>query len=91
MIKTFRCRDTEELFETGRSRRFQAIIRTAMRKLILLDEASTLHDLKLPGNKLEALKDDRRGQHSIRVNDQYRVCFRWVDGHACDVAIEDYH
>ncbi len=66
--------------------------RVARRKLLLLNQAQNLNDLRVPyGNRLEALKDDRAGQHSIRVNDQWRLCFRWQDGDAYDVAIVDYH
>ena len=69
-----------------------AIERPAQRKLTALDEAETLRDLAaLPGNHLEVLKGDRQGQHSIRINDQYRICFAWDDGHATDVEIVDYH
>ena len=91
MIKSFRCRDTEALANDQPVRRFQAIERAARRKLEMLASASRLQDLKIPpGNKLEALKGDRKGQHSIRVNDQWRICFRWDDG-AEDVEIIDYH
>ena len=72
--------------------RFKAIERSAQRKLDMLDAAPDLRTLvTLPGNGLEALKGDRKRQHSIRVNAQWRVCFRWHDGHACDVEIVDYH
>ena len=91
MIKSFRCRDTEALANDQPVRRFQAIERAERRKLEMLASASRLQDLKIPpGNKLEALKGDRKGQHSIRVNDQWRICFRWDDG-AEDVEIIDYH
>jgi proteic killer suppression protein len=92
MIKSFRCDDTESLFLNVTVRRFQAIQNAARRKLKLLNAAHRLDDLKAPpGNRLEALKGDRRGQYSIRVNDQWRVCFRWRDGAAYDVEIVDYH
>ena len=92
MIQGFRCRDTRALFETGRSRRFAAIAKVATRKLALLDAAETLEFLTAPpGNRLEALQGERRGQHSIRVNDQYRICFRWTDTGPADVEIVDYH
>lgn len=92
MIKTFRCRDTQGLFETGKSRRFSGVASVAQRKLTLLDAANTLEALRAPpGNRLEALKGDRVGCHSIRINDQYRVCFRWTDGGPADVEIVDYH
>jgi proteic killer suppression protein len=73
-------------------RRFQSIERQARRKLLYLNSVLTLRDLlQPPGNKLEALKGNRRGQHSIRINDQWRICFRWRDGNAFDVEIVDYH
>lgn len=71
--------------------RFQSIEKVALRKLIQLDSAAKLSDLRLPGNRLEALKGDRLGQHSIRINDQYRICFVWRHGDAYDVEIIDYH
>lgn len=75
-----------------RVRRFVNIEKPARRKLEYLDAATVLEDLRVPpGNRLEALKGDRSGQHSIRVNDQFRICFRWVNGDACDVEICDYH
>ena len=76
--------------ESG-SRRFQAIGKTAIRKLFQLHAARTLHDLRAPGNSLEALKGDRAGQHSIRINGRYRLCFIWKDGDAYRVEIADYH
>jgi len=80
------------LFRGQPSRRFQGIARVAQRKLHQLDAAAELRDLTVfPGNRLEALKGDRHGQHSIRVNDQYRVCFLWRDGDAYAVEIVDYH
>ena len=92
MIKSFRSDDTEALFNDRLVARFRAIERPARRKLLYLSQARTLRDLLVPpGNKLEALKGDRKGQHSIRVNDQWRICFRWVEGHAYDVEIVDYH
>lgn len=92
MIKSFRCPDTRTLFETGKSRRFSGIAQVATRKLAQLDAAETLDFLHAPpGNRLEALKADRAGQYSIRVNDQYRVCFRWTSGGPEDVEIVDYH
>ncbi|MGH9507454.1 MAG: type II toxin-antitoxin system RelE/ParE family toxin [Terriglobales bacterium] len=92
MIQSFRCSQTERLFRGRRVRRFEAIERVAQRKLAMLDAAHRLDDLKAPpGNRLEALSGDRNGQHSIRVNDQWRVCFVWRDGHAWDVEIVDYH
>jgi len=91
MIKTFRCAETESLFNGVRVRRFVNIESVARRKLELVAAAKKLEDLRSPpGNRLEALKGDRAGQHSIRVNDQFRVCFRWNDG-AENVEIVDYH
>lgn len=91
MIKSFRDRDTERLFNDIAVRRFGAIERIARRKLQLLDTATRIDDLRVPpGNRLEALRGDRAGQHSIRINDQWRICFRW-DGDAQDVEIVDYH
>lgn len=92
MIRTFRCRDSEALFNRQRVKRFVNIETVARRKLILLHAAAALAFLKVPpGNRLEALKGDRSGQYSIRINDQIRLCFRWVDGNAEDVEIVDYH
>lgn len=92
MIKSFRCADTQTLFETGKCRRFSAITSVATRKLAQLDAAETLDFLRAPpGNRLEALKGDRSGQHSIRINDQFRLCFRWTASGAEDVEIVDYH
>jgi proteic killer suppression protein len=92
MIKGFRCKDTQALFETGKTRRFSAIKAAAERKLIVLQAATKLDDLKSPpGNRLEALNGDREGQHSIRINRQWRVCFRWTADGPEDVEIVDYH
>lgn len=92
MIASFRDDDTRALFEDRAVKRFQAIERVARRKLLLLHAARAVQDLRVPpGNRLEALKGDRAGQFSIRVNDQWRVCFRWQDGDAHDVEIVDYH
>jgi toxin HigB-1 len=92
VIRSFADRDTHRLFEDERVRRFQAIERQARRKLLLLDAASSLDDLRVPpGNHLEALSGDRVGQSSIRINKQWRICFRWHNGDACDVEIVDYH
>ena len=92
MIRSFRCRDTERLFNDERTRRFHSVEDVARRKLLWLDAATRLDDLRAPpGNRLEALKGDRRGRHSIRINDQWRICFRWEDGDAFDVEIVDYH
>ena len=92
MIRSFRCRDTERLHAGHRVRRFVAIEAAARRKLLILEAAAArLDDLRVPpGNRPGALKGDRAGQHSIRVNDQWRVCFRWSDAGADDVEIVDY-
>ena len=93
MIVSFSDPDTKLLWETGKSRRIPANIRrSAWKKLAILNAAIELDNLKVPpGNRLEVLTKDRKGQHSIRVNDQYRVCFRWSEGNAHDVEIVDYH
>ncbi|PKM43823.1 MAG: excinuclease ABC subunit A [Gammaproteobacteria bacterium HGW-Gammaproteobacteria-1] len=92
MIKSFRCKDTQALYEGGSPRRFRAWQAQAERKLQMLDSAAALDDLKSPpGNRLEKLAGDRAGQYSIRINDQWRVCFHWQDGDAHDVEIVDYH
>ena len=92
MIRSFRCAETQVLFEGGRSRRFGNLRRIIERKLGMLDAAVELKDLlSPPGNNLEPLKGDRVGQHSIRVNDQFRVCFRWTSEGPEDVEIVDYH
>ena len=92
MIRSFRCDVTQRLFHREPVRRFKAIERQALRKLDMLDAAPDLRSLSsLPGNQLEPLKGDRKGQHSIRVNDRWRICFAWRDGHAYDVEIVDYH
>ncbi len=92
MIQSFKDEDARELFETGSSKCWAAIRVVARRKLDQIEAAINLSDLRVPpGNRLEALKGDRAGQHSIRINDQYRICFVWkVDG-AHDVEIADYH
>ena len=92
MIRSFRCVETQALFETGKSKRFGAILKVATRKLTLLEAAATLQFLSSPpGNHPEALKGDRKGQHSIRVNEQWRICFHWTDEGPEDVEIVDYH
>ena len=92
MIQTFRDRDTEAFFNGRRVRRFQSVAAQAERRLQILDSAPSLADLAgLPSNRLEALFGDRRGQHSIRINDQWRVCFVWREDGAHDVEIVDYH
>ncbi len=92
MIRSFKCADTEALFTTGKSRRFANIRSVAERKLTQLHAAATLDSLRAPpGNRLEALTGDRQGQHSIRINDQWRLCFVWSDEGLLDVEIVDYH
>jgi proteic killer suppression protein len=92
MIKSFRSDETRKLFEREFVRRFKSIERAALRRLQLVHVAHALLDLAAPGgNRLEALRGDRKGQHSIRINDQWRVCFVWRDGDAYDVEIVDYH
>lgn len=92
MIRSFRCSDTEALFNDRAAVRFRSFERVARRKLYYLHQARTLDDLKAPpGNRLETLKGNRKGQFSIRINDQWRLCFRWHEGDALDVEIADYH
>ena len=92
VVISFKCRDTEALARGQRVKRFVNIESVARRKLRQLEIATRLQDLRVPpGNRLEALKRDRLGQHSIRVNDQFRVCFRWTESGAENVEIVDYH
>jgi len=92
MIRSFKCKDTEALSQAQRVRRFLNIAKVARRKLRQLEIANRLEDLRVPpGNHLEALKGDRAGQYSIRINDQWRVCFHWTDEAAENVEIVDYH
>jgi len=92
MIKSFKCKDTEKLFSDIDVKKFRGISRKARIKLELLNATVSLEGLKVPpGNRLEALKGNRKGQYSIRVDSQWRVCFKWVDGNAYDVEIVDYH
>ena len=92
MIRSFRCVDTEALFATGKSRRFANIRNVSERKLTQLHAATTLDSLRAPpGNRLEALAGERQGQHSIRINDQWRLCFVWSEEGVSDVEIVDYH
>lgn len=91
-IQSFRSEETRRLFTSGRSRRFANIQTTAERRLALLDAAATLDFLRSPpGNRLEKLTGNRKGQHSIRINDQWRICFVWTDEGPVDVEIVDYH
>ena len=92
MIKTFKCRDTEAMFNGKRIVRFISVQSVAMRKLAILNVAGRIEDLRVPpGRRLEALKGKRQGQWSIRINDQWRICFRVEAGNAFDVEIVDYH
>jgi proteic killer suppression protein len=93
MIRSFRCKETERLWQGQSSRRFSPDIQDrALRKLRQLDAALTVADLRNPpSNRLETLKGDRKGQWSIRINEQWRICFRWTEGEASDIEIVDYH
>jgi proteic killer suppression protein len=92
MIKSFRSMETERLFAYEHSKRFASIERVALRKLLQLHAATELNILASPpGNRLETLSGDRVGQHSIRINDQWRICFKWRNGNCYDVEIVDYH
>jgi len=93
MIKSFRSRETEKIWNGIRSKRLpQSIQQIARRKLRMLNNARSLNDLRIPpANRLEALLGNRKGQHSIRINDQWRICFAWMDGDAVHVEIVDYH
>lgn len=91
-IQSFKCKDTRDFFEGNRCRRFVNIETVAMRKLAMLNRAAVLEDLRIPpNNRLEALQGDRQGQHSIRVNRQWRVCFIWTESGPKDVELVDYH
>jgi proteic killer suppression protein len=92
MIQSFKCKDTLALYEGKSPRRFKAFVAVAERKLSQLDAAQTLEFMKAPpGNHLEALKGDQKGQHSVRINDQWRICFVWTSTGPVDVEIVDYH
>jgi len=93
MIESFKCKETERVFRRLYSRKLPTSIQTlAFRKLRMLNRSSTVEDLHVPpGNRLEALTGKRKGQYSIRINDQWRICFVWRDGNAHDVEIVDYH
>jgi toxin HigB-1 len=92
LIRSFSDRDTEALFQRRHIRRFQSVASVALRKLVQIDSAEEVRDLAAPlANRLEALKGDRAGQYSVRINDQCRICFRWKQGDAFEVEIVDYH
>ena len=91
-IQSFKCKNTENLFEGGKPKRFRNIETVATRKLQMMDSAIELRDLRAPpGNRLEELSGNRAGQHSIRINDQWRICFKFENGHFLEVEIVDYH
>lgn len=93
MIKTFKCKETQKIFNRRYSMKLPGDIqRVAFRKLRMIDRSKTLTDLKVPpANRLEMLSGRRKGRHSIRINDQWRICFRWIDNNALEVEITDYH
>ena len=93
MIKNFKCKETEKIFSRNYSKKLpRDIQRAAFRKLRMIDRSKTLTDLKVPpANRLEMLSGRRKGQYSIRINDQWRICFKWVDNNALEVEITDYH
>ena len=92
MIRSFGDKHTQEIFQGQRVRKYQQIAQVALRRLVQIDSAEELRDLASPpANRLELLRGDRAGQYSVRINDQYRVCFRWKSGHAYEVEITDYH
>jgi proteic killer suppression protein len=92
VIRSFGDKDTEAIFQQRRVRKFQQVASVALRRLVQIDSAEELRDLASPpANRLELLKGNRAGQYSVRINDQYRICFRWKSGHAYEVEIADYH
>lgn len=92
MIVSFKCSETENLYRQGKTRVWSSIISVVERKLVMLEAATALYDLRSPpGNRLEALEGDRKGQHSIRINNQWRICFVWGSNGPEDVEIVDYH
>jgi toxin HigB-1 len=91
LIVSFRCPETEKIFNEQRSRKFASIHRVAFRKLMMLHAAKRLSDLAGPSSLLEALRGDRKGQYAVRVNDRFRLCFVWLEGNAADAEIVDYH
>jgi toxin HigB-1 len=92
MIASFRCKETEQLWMEGQSRRWAHVAKAGLKKLAMLEAADRLEDLRVPpGNRLEALRGTRVGQHRMRINDQWRLCFRWENGQAHEVEMVDYH
>ena len=92
MIQSFKCKDTQALYEGRTPKRFRTLVTVAERKLAQLEAAQTLEFLRAPpGNRLEVLRGDRRGQYSIRINDRWRICFVWTSAGPADVEITDYH
>ena len=93
MIQSFKCKETEKIWNQEYSKKFsESIQRIALRKLFMIQRAKELKDLMVPpANRLEKLKGDRKNQYSIRINDQYRICFQWEDSNAYEVEIVDYH
>ena len=93
MIQSFKCKETARVFDSGFSRKFPtSILKYAIIRLAMLNHSGKLDDLRVPpSNHLEKLSGDREGQHSIRINDKYRICFKWQENNACDVEIVDYH
>ncbi len=92
MIKSFKCKDTEKLFNDKDIKRFRSISRKSRIKLEMLNASVSLDGLQVPpGNRLEALKGDRKGQYSIRIDSKWRICFKWIDGNCHEVEIVDYH
>jgi len=93
MIQSFKCKETAKVFEIGYSKKFPStILKSAIVRLAMLNRSGTIDDLRIPpSNHLEKLSGDRKGQYSIRINEKYRVCFRWEENHAKDVEIVDYH
>jgi proteic killer suppression protein len=92
VIRSFGVKDTEAIFRQRWVRKYQQVAPVALRRLVQIDSAEELRDLASPpANRLELLKGDRAGQYSVRINDQYRICFRWKNGHAYEVEIPDYH
>ena len=92
MIKSFKCKETQGILERRHSKKFGSFQEVALRKLLMIEISSSLDDMRIPpANKLEKLKGNRSGQYSIRINNQWRICFEWREGHAFKVEIVDYH